>query len=175
MWCEKVLDHRAELRFHQNGTDWDWKGWGGALDVEKVAGVWMSCNFGIGMSTVEGDTPEGPWDTFDRDLAIRCSEGVCSWQGAQGSSGWLWNSLLGTRSTQKIQRHVQPHMWDLCCSSFPEGCEAEGWTGTERVSPAFQVVLQCPVEGGDHQGNLVLERALVLAWILVDFRLFQGT
>lgn len=52
-----------------------------------MAGVWMSCNFGIRITSVEGNTQKDlVCGALDWDLGISCSEGVFAWQ---GSSGWL--------------------------------------------------------------------------------------
>lgn len=124
--CEKVLDHRVELSFQPsgNGTEWDWKGWGNASSIIKVAGVWMWCNshyFGIKTASVEGDTSEGPYSwcirpefghqSFWRYVYMAVSTGELRLS--------LKNHIWIPGAPWLLQRGVWPRVLDLYCCSSP--------------------------------------------------------
>lgn len=125
--CEKVLDHRVELSFQPNGkgTEWDWKGWGNASSIMKMAGVWMWCNshyFGIKTASVEGDTSEGPCS-----WCIRPGFGHQSfWRYVymavtQESSGYLWKSMFGYQEQRDCCREVFGLMCWICTAAVLQG------------------------------------------------------
>lgn len=159
----------------QNGTERA----GGTLEVwRRWQGVWMSCNFGIRISTVERHTAEGPGlghirQGFEHHLRLcvpgrERREAQCGAEDQPVGYRSLTNDAktCSTSHVASVLLQVSRGVWNWRLSRHRKGLSC--FSGAPSVSSGrwWPPGPLC---------SLVLERALVLAWIWMDFRFFQGT
>lgn len=156
MWCEKKSWITGQSSIPVPETERDWKDWRDPWGAERVTRVWMSWDFGIRISTVERNTPEGPclW-CFRQGFGHQLLWGCVCLAGSTGKLRFGVEHSVGYQEPHKRCRDVFSLTFCTCAAPVCQG-------GVKLKAEQHRKGLSCFSSGASvSTGRLVTTRASV--------------